>query len=117
MKVRTVAILFSLLFAAAAFAHGDKKHVMGVLEKVSADAISVKTADGKSVEVKLAPTTMYVLRDGKTQEGTPAKFADLAVGQRVIVHATPSGNDLIAAEVKFAPVGSAPAAKVAPHKH
>jgi hypothetical protein len=64
----------------------------------------VKTEDGKSVEVKLASTTAYVTKDGK-----PAKFANIAVGQRVVIHATPKGADLIADEVKFAAVGSAPA--------
>lgn len=92
----------------AAFAHGDKIHVMGVLEKVSADSVTVKNAEGKSVEVKLAATTVYIFRDGKTKDGTPAKVTDLAAGQRVIIHATPKGTDLIANEVKFA--AAAPAA-------
>jgi len=78
---------------------------MGTLEKSGRDSVSVKTADGKSVEVKLAATTVYIFRDGKTKEGTPAKVTDLAVGQRVIIHATPKGKDLIADEVKFAAAG------------
>jgi hypothetical protein len=106
MKIRFTMILISLIFAGAAFAHGDKVHVMGVLEKVAADAISVKTAAGKSVEVKLVPATVYVIRDGRSKDGSPAKFSDLAVGQRVVVHATPKGADLIANEVKFAPASS-----------
>ncbi|MBS1839619.1 MAG: hypothetical protein JSS69_14670 [Acidobacteria bacterium] len=101
MKVRVTAILLTLIFAAAAYAHGDKVHVMGTLAKVSADAVSVKTADGKMVDVKLASTTIYILRDGKSKDGVAAKFADLAVGQKVIIHATPKGMDLIANEVKF----------------
>jgi hypothetical protein len=115
MKVRVAAVLFVLMFAVAAFAHGDKVHVMGTLEKVGADSVSVKTADGKSVEVKLAATTVYIFRDGKTKEGTPAKVTDLAVGQRVIIHATPKGKDLIADEVKFAAAGAATAPKPATH--
>ena len=111
MKVRIAATFLALVFAAAVFAHGDKVHVTGTLEKVSADAVSVKTTDGKIVEVKLAPTTVYILRDGKSKEGTPAKVSDLAVGQRVVIHATPKAKDLIADEVKFAPAGSTPAVK------
>jgi hypothetical protein len=84
-----------------ASAHGDKKHVVGTLEKVNADSVVVKTADGKSVEVKLVATTMYVSRDGKT-----AKLGDLAVGERVVIHATPSGDTLSADEVKFSPPGA-----------
>ena len=89
------------LTVAIASAHGDKKHVVGTLEKVNADSVVVKTADGKSVEVKLVATTMYVSRDGKT-----AKLGDLAVGERVVIHATPSGDTLSADEVKFSPPGA-----------
>ena len=32
----------------------------------------------------------------------PAKLADVAVGQRVVIHATPKATELIADEVKFA---------------
>jgi len=113
MKVRIAAIFLVLVFAVPVYAHGDKVHVMGTLAKVSAEVVSVKTADGRIVDVKLASTTVYILRDGKTKDGTPAKFADLAVGQKVIIHATPKGTDLIADEVKFAPPGTAPATKPA----
>jgi hypothetical protein len=68
------------LLASVAFAHGDKKHVMGTLEKINADSVIVKQADGKSVEVKLVAGTMYVTRDGKA-----AKPSDLAVGDRVVI--------------------------------
>jgi hypothetical protein len=115
MKTRIAAVMISLLvIAVAVLAHGDKKHVMGVLDKVSADSVFVKTADGKIIEVKLAATTVYVMKDPKNTEGIPAKFADLTAGQRVIIHATPKGSDLVADEVKFAPLG-APAPKPAVH--
>ena len=106
--------LLALIFATATYAHGDKVHVMGILSKVSAEMVSVKTADGKVVDVKLATTTIYILRDGKSKDGTPAKFSDLAVGQKVMIHATPKGTELIADEVKFGPAsGGAPATKPA----
>jgi len=111
MRVRAAAILLSLVFAVAVFAHGDKVHVTGTIEKVNAEVVSVKTAEGKIVDVKLTATTVYILRDGKRKEGTPAKVSDLAVGQRVVIHATPKGKELIADEVKFAPAGSTPAVK------
>jgi hypothetical protein len=93
------------LTAAIASAHGDKKHVIGTLEKVNAESVVVKTADGKSVEVKLVAATMYVSREGKT-----SKQSDLAVGERVVIHATPSGDTLSADEVKFSAPGASPAA-------
>ena len=107
MKLRTVRLLLSLvLVAGSVFAHGNKKHVLGTLEKISADSVAVKTADGKSVEVKLVASTVYLLRSGK--EDKPAKPADLAVGDRVVIHATPKGDTLEADEIKFSiPIASA----------
>ena len=105
MKLRWIAFLIAFALAAPAFAHGDKKHVIGTVEKLSAEAITVKTKEGKLVDVKLAPTTAYVTSDDK-----PAKFADLAVGQRVVIHADSKGTDLIAATVKFASGAATPAA-------
>jgi len=53
-KLRFLSLLAILaLSITTTFAHGDKKHVVGTLEKVSADSVTVKTSDGKSVEVKL----------------------------------------------------------------
>ena len=105
MRLRWIALMIAFALATPAIAHGDKKHVVGTIEKLSAEAVSVKTKDGKSVEVKLAPTTTYVTSDDK-----PAKFADLAVGQRVVIHADSKGADLIAATVKFATGAATPAA-------
>ena len=99
---RWVILLIAMAMALPVFAHGDKKHVIGTVEKVSTEAMTVKTAAGKSVAVKLKPATVYVTKDGK-----PAKLEDVAVGQRVVIHATPKGTDLIADEVKFAPAGAA----------
>ena len=100
MKIRLIALLLSVLVTLPAFAHGDKKHVVGTIAKISTESVLVKTEDGKSVEVKLAPTTAYVTKDGK-----PAKFADVAVGQRVVIHATPKATELIADELRFAASG------------
>jgi len=100
------------LMAGVALAHGDKKHVIGTLEKINADSVVVKTAAGKSVEVKLVATTMYVSHAGN--EDKPAKLADLAVGDRVVIHATPKGEALEANEVKFSPSVAAAAAKSKP---
>ena len=101
MKLRFIVLLLSALLALPALAHGDKKHVIGTIEKISPESVIVKTQEGKSVEVKLAPTTLHVTNDAK-----PAKFADVAVGQRVVIHATPKGAELIADELKFAAAGN-----------
>jgi hypothetical protein len=99
MKLKVISLIGMLaLTTAVMFAHGDKKHVMGTLEKIN--------ADGKEVEVKLVANTMYVTRDGKA-----AKVSDLAVGDRVVIHATPNGETLSADEVKFSVPAAAGAAK------
>src|SRR5690242_11987298 len=110
MKLRSLTLLLSFAFlAAAAAAHGDLKHVKGTVEKTSADSVTVKTAGGASIEVKLVSTTMFVRRSGGVDK--PAKLADLAVGDRVVIHAKPNGDTLEAAEVKFSapPVAAADA--------
>ena len=99
-----VLLVVVALVASVSLAHGDKKHVVGTLERINADSVVVKTAAGKSVEVKLVASTMYVSHAGN--EDKPAKLADLTVGDRVVIHATPKGEALEANEVKF----SAPAA-------
>jgi hypothetical protein len=118
MKVRFAALLLSLAaVCGTAFAHGDLKHVSGIVEKITADSVFVKTADGKSVEVKLVSATVYVLHvaspagtPADANPDKPAKLSDLAVGDRVLIHAKPNGETLEAAEVKFS-VPAAPAAK------
>jgi len=98
------------LLASVALAHGDKKHIVGTLEKVNPDCVVVKTAAGKSVEVKLLASTMYVSRVGN--EDKSARVSDLAVGDRVVIHATPKGETLEATEIRFsAPSSSASTAK------
>jgi hypothetical protein len=97
------------LLATMALAHGDKKHVVGTVEKVTSDSVVVKTAAGKSVEVKLVASTTYVSRVGS--EDKPAKVADLAIGDRVVIHATPKGETLEADEVKFSSPASGTTAK------
>lgn len=117
MKLRFLALLLSFAFVAdVALAHGDKKHIGGIVEKITASSIFVTTADGKSVEVKLVPSTVYVLHvvnksapPSDASQDKPAKLSDLAVGDRVLIHATPKGDALEAAEVRF----SAPAAAAA----
>ncbi len=116
MRVRFAALFLALgALCSAAFAHGDLKHISGTVEKITAGSVFVKTADGKSVEVKIVSSTVYVLhvasQPGTPPDGSldkPAKLADLAVGDRVLIHAKPGGETLEAAEVKFsAPVAAA----------
>ncbi|HEV2197589.1 MAG TPA: hypothetical protein VGR55_18530 [Candidatus Acidoferrum sp.] len=109
MKVRWLTLALALAFATGTtLAHGNKVHIRGRVEKVGADSLQVKTADGKFVEVKLVASTVYVqhmaAKPGEpadTNENRPAKLADVAVGDAVVIHATPKGGILEADEVKF----------------
>jgi hypothetical protein len=106
MTRRAFTLLLSFLFVAIALsAHGDKKHVIGTIEKLNSGSVTVKTRDGKSVQVKLVPTTVYVARVATADK--PAALSDLAVGENVVIHATPKGDDLEADEVRFSTPGAA----------
>lgn len=106
MKTRLLLSLVTLLFVTgAAFAHGDKKHIVGTVEKISTGSVTVKTADGKSVEVRVAATTVFIERSGT--EDKPAKLPDLAIGNRVVIHAAANGSALDAEEIRFSKPGAA----------
>ena len=118
MKVKwlTLALAAVAFAAGAALAHGSKVHIRGKVEKIGADSLQVKTPDGRSVEVKLVASTVYIQHVAPkpgdphdTNDNKPAKLADVAVGDAVVIHATPKGASLEADEVKF----SAPESKVA----
>jgi hypothetical protein len=104
------------LAGSAGLAHGNKVHVRGTIEKINADSVQVKTPDGKSVEVKLAGSTVYLLHVTQPQAGSsdsadkPAKAGDLAIGDLVVIHATPKGGTLEADEIKFSVPGGNKAA-------
>ncbi|HEY6946542.1 MAG TPA: hypothetical protein VI431_15490 [Candidatus Acidoferrum sp.] len=114
MKTRWLTFAFAFAFAGGlALAHGSKVHVKGRVEKIGADSLQVRTPEGKTVEVKLVPSTVYVLhvpaKPGEApgmDENRPAKLADLAVGDAVVIHASPKDGSLEADEVKFSAPGS-----------
>lgn len=109
MKAKWITLALALAFVAGAtLAHGNKVHVRGKVEKIGADSLQVKTPDGKSVEVKLVASTVYIqhmaVKPGEpadTSDNRPAKLADLAVGDAVVIHAVPKRGTLEADEVKF----------------
>jgi hypothetical protein len=100
-------IMLVALLGASAFAHGDKIHVQGIITGVSATSVTVKTANGKSVDVKLVKATNYILHSKTSDQ--PAQATDLAVGDLVIVHATQGDTGLQADEIRFTvPAKAAP---------
>ena len=112
MKLRLGSLALLIIFVASVvLAHGTKVHVRGTVEKISAESVLVKTPDGKSVEVKIAASTVFLSRSNN--EDKPAKASDLVAGDLVVIHATPKDNTLEADEIKFsvptAPKSVAPA--------
>ncbi len=122
MKIRLLTLALALAFSGgAALAHGNKVHVKGTVERIGPDSIQVKTLDGKTVEVKVVASTVYVLHTPPkagdppdTNENKPAKLADLAVGDAVVIHASPKDGSLEADEVKFSSPASNKMASAAP---
>lgn len=114
MKPRLLMLALGLAIASGAtLAHGNKVHIKGRVEKIGADSLQVKTTEGKTVEVKLVASTVYILhmpaKPGEppdANENKPARLGDLAVGDAVVVHATPKDGSLEADEVKFSAPGS-----------
>jgi len=100
--------------AGAVLAHGNKVHLLGTIEKVGKDSVWVKGKDGKTVEVKLVASTVYLQR--ANNEDKPAKLSDLAAGDLVVIHATPKENTLEADEVKFTVPGAPSTGAAAPSK-
>jgi hypothetical protein len=109
MKVRISLLMMLLaLGTTGAFAHGGAEHVMGTVTKITDTTITVKTA-AKEVNVTIAPATKFI------KSKAAAKVTDLAVGERVVIHAVPGADDKLTAEtVEFG--AAAKTAQSAPAK-
>ena len=94
--------------AAVAFAHGTDKHVLGTVTKITDTEITVESQTKEVQVVKIAPDTSFV------KSGASATLKDLKVGDRVVIHAKPVGNDLIAHEVRFGKMAAAAPGNAAP---
>src|SRR6266852_567136 len=104
-------VLLVALATGTAVAHGNKVHVSGTVEKISADSVVVKSADGKSVEVKIGASTVFLSR--VNNKDNPARAGNPAAGDRIVIHATPKHNTLEAAEINFSDPAAAKPAKPA----
>lgn len=93
---RAIAVTTLLLaLSVMAFAHGKEKHVMGKVTSVSDNSITVETTAKQSVTVEVNEQTKF------EKSGAAATLKDLKVGDKVVIHATPSGEKLVAHEVHF----------------
>ena len=79
MKQLTTLATAIVLAGTLAFAHGGNEHVRGVVTQISAQSITVQTADKATKTLTLTDKTT-IQRDGKS-----AQLADVKVGDRVVI--------------------------------
>jgi hypothetical protein len=82
------------LFAGAAYAHNGMVHVMGTVTAVSDTSISVKATGGAIQNVILTSQTKYLRGD------QPITLKNIQPGDRIVIHATKKGDQLVAVEAK-----------------
>jgi len=76
------------------------KHVLGTVREVAADHVVVETKDGGKESIAVDGSTRYFRGDASVKPG------DLKVGDRVVVHATPS-DPPTAKTIRFSSAGAA----------
>ncbi len=110
--MKRFAILIALVIAisAVAFAHEGNDHVRGVVTAITAQAVTVQTADKATKTLTLNSKTTFEM------SGKAAKLADLKVGDRVIIDVPTKTTE--ARLIKFGAPAPAVAKAPAPaHEH
>src|SRR5260370_31644942 len=95
MKKTLLALLFIVSLAPLLLAHGNEKHVLGTVTKISATEITVETKTKEAVTVQIVVVTKFVKSDAD------ALWKDLKVGDHLAILAQPVGHTLEAHEVRF----------------
>ena len=90
-----------LLASVVAVAHGDLIHVIGTVAKVSDTTVSVKTTDGKIVDVQFGEKTTYLRMKTAIDKGA------IKVGDRIVIHAAKVNEKLVAHTVEIGIVAPA----------
>ena len=85
----------SLNVTVPTFAHGGMEHITGTITNMSDKVITVKTTNGKIVQVHLDATTEY------SRGKAAAAIVNLREGDRVVVHAMEMNGSLVAHQVKI----------------
>lgn len=84
-----------LALCVMSLAHGNEKHVLGVVTGISASSITIATVDHTSATVEVVASTKF------EKSGAPAALKDLKVGDKLVVHADVVNGKLVANEVDF----------------
>lgn len=98
-------LLLSLLCTSILFAHEHEKHVMGTVKTIDTASVSVETTSHQVQTVQITSQTKFV------KGGVPSSITDLKVGDRVVIHAKPSGDKLEATEINVGTQHTASAPK------
>ncbi len=85
-----------LLTGFAAFAHGDEKHLKGIVTKVEGMTLTLAIEKGEPLVVNLDEKTAF------TRGAAKVTLRDLAVGDKAVIHAKEHDGKMIAHEVKLA---------------
>ncbi len=102
IQVALFAIVSLALLPTIGTAHGGEEHVTGTVAKISDTSVTVKTKEGKAVDVAFDAKTTY------TRGKTAIAKTDIKVGDRIVIHATEVDEKLFAHTVE---IGTAPTAK------
>jgi len=86
-----------------ALAHGGNQHVRGVVTQISAQSITVQTADKATKTLALTDKTTF------QRAGKSAHLDDVKVGDRVVIDVPQKTNNALLIQIGMA-------AKPAPHK-
>ncbi|MEQ1896818.1 MAG: hypothetical protein ABL971_05445 [Vicinamibacterales bacterium] len=104
-SLMAVVLAMSLGVATGVSAHEGHTHtVMGTVVKVSPGQIEVQTKDGKAETVVLTNKTVV------TRDKVPAKLADVAVGDRLVIDVGTGSKPLKARSIKLGPAAPEKAA-------
>jgi hypothetical protein len=93
----------ALVAGTVVFAHGGNDHVRGVVTKISAQSITVQTADKAMKTLALSDKTTL------KQAGKAAQLSDLHVGDRVVIDVPEKTTTALLIQIGAAP-------KTAAHK-
>jgi uncharacterized protein DUF5666 len=95
LKKALIALLLCGSLAPFLLAHGNEKHVLGTVTKITDSEITVETPTKETITVRIVGETKFV------KGGVDVSVKDLKVGDRVAIHAKPVGGALEAHEVRF----------------
>jgi hypothetical protein len=88
-------VFLCLFFSPSLWAHGDAKHILGVVTAATKDQVVVKTTKGKTVTITFNSSTTF------QQDGIHKNDARPQVGDRLAAEVSKKGETMVAEEIRF----------------